>query len=173
MQVRTSHPIVDAILDRYRREVGTALPAYRNHVLRSLNYHQLLLGEPVPGTAALAWAVHDLGIWTAGTWDYLDPSADLVSKHAAEFGIDDIEGTRRMVLDHHRLHATDDRLSETFRLADRIDATRGLLRRPATRADIEAVAAQLPYEGFHTFLIRRGVAYALTHPTRPLPMVRW
>ncbi|WP_019925826.1 hypothetical protein [Nocardia sp. BMG111209] len=173
MQVRTSHPIVDAVLDRYRREIGESLPTYRNHVLRSLNYQQLLLGEPVPDAAALAWAVHDLGIWTAGTWDYLEPSADLVEQHAADFGVDDIEGARRMVLDHHRLRANNDRLSETFRVADRIDASRGLLRRPATRADVEAVVAQLPYRGFHAFLVRRATLYALTHPTHPLPMVRW
>ncbi|MEV6426560.1 hypothetical protein [Nocardia sp. NPDC051463] len=173
MKVRTSHPIVDAVLDRHCRKLGDALPVYRNHVLRSLNYQQLLLGEPVPDTAALAWAAHDLGIWTAGTFDYLKPSADLVTEHAAEFGIDDLDSARRMVLDHHRLRRNDDRLTETFRIADRIDASGGLLRRPVTRADVKAVVAQLPYLGFHQFLARRVITYALTHPTRPLPMVRW
>jgi hypothetical protein len=32
--------------------------------------------------------VHDLGIWTEASFDYLTPSADLASKHAAEFGIE-------------------------------------------------------------------------------------
>ncbi|MGW5106650.1 hypothetical protein [Nocardia sp. NPDC004123] len=173
MQIHTSHPVVDAVLDRYHRELGDELPKYRNHVLRSLNYQQLLLGEPVPDTAALAWAVHDLGIWTAGTWDYLEPSAQLVTQHAAEFGIDDVERTRRMVLDHHRLRGTNDRLSETFRVADRIDASRGLVYHPLTRADVKSVVAQLPYLGFHMFLAHRAATYALAHPIRPLPMVRW
>ncbi|MBB5916390.1 hypothetical protein BJY24_005302 [Nocardia transvalensis] len=173
MQVRTSHPIVDAVLDRYRRELGEAFPVYRNHVLRGLNYHEVLLGEPVPDTAALAWAVHDLGIWTAGTWDYLAPSADLVGKHAEEFGIEDTERARRMVLDHHRLRGIDDRLPETFRIADRVDASHGLLRGPVPRADIETVVAELPYLGFHRFLLRTGTRWALRHPFHPLPMVRW
>ncbi|MFE3260860.1 hypothetical protein ACFXPS_32365 [Nocardia sp. NPDC059091] len=173
MQIRDSHPIVDAVLDRHRREIGDSLPVYRNHVLRCLNYQQLLLGEAVPDSAALAWAVHDLGIWTVGSWDYLDASADLVGRHAAEFGIDDIEAARRMVLEHHRLRGVDDRLAETFRIADRIDVTHGLLHRPVTRAEVKAVVAQLPYVGFHAFLARQAARYALTHPTRPMPMVRW
>ncbi|MFE3023666.1 hypothetical protein [Nocardia tengchongensis] len=173
MQVQTAHPIVDAVLDRYRGELGESLDPYRNHVLRGLNYQRLLLRDAVPDAAALAWAVHDLGVWTAGTWDYLAPSADLVTTHAAEFGIDDIEGTRRLVLDHHRLRRIDDRLGETFRIADRIDASRGLLRSPLGRADVESVVAQLPYVGFHAYLARRVASYALTHPLRPLPMVRW
>ncbi|WP_433561890.1 hypothetical protein ACQP1O_30690 [Nocardia sp. CA-151230] len=173
MQIRDSHPIVDGVLDRHRREIGDALPVYRNHVLRCLNYQQLLLGEAVPDVAALAWAVHDLGIWTAGSWDYLDASADLVAGHAAEFGIDDVETARRMVLEHHRLRSVDDRLTETFRIADRIDLTHGLLRRPVTQAEVRAVVAHLPYAGFHAFLARQAARYALTHPTRPMPMVRW
>ncbi|MFE3195347.1 hypothetical protein ACFXHA_40540 [Nocardia sp. NPDC059240] len=173
MQVQTSHPIVDAVLEQYRGEIGDDLPVYRNHVLRALNYQQLLLGEPVPEVAALAWAVHDLGVWTAGTWDYLEPSADLVAVHAAEFGIEDVDAARRLVLDHHRLRSVGDRLIETFRLADRLDASRGLLRATVTCAEVKAVVAQLPYLGFHAFLARRGTAWAIAHPTRPLPMMRW
>ncbi|MEU6581729.1 hypothetical protein [Nocardia sp. NPDC046763] len=173
MIVETSHPIVDAVLDQHRDAVGTQLPAYRNHVLRSLNYQSLLLGEPVSDAAALAWAIHDLGVWTAETWDYLEPSADLADVHAAEFGITDIDAVRRMVLDHHRLRRNDNRVVETFRIADRIDATRGRLYRPLTRADIDTVVGQLPYLGFHTYLARRALTYAVAHPLRPLPMVRW
>jgi hypothetical protein len=60
-------------------------------IYRGLTYQQLLLGAALPDAAALAWAVHDLGIWTAGSFDYLTPSADLASMHAAEFGVTDIE----------------------------------------------------------------------------------
>ncbi|WP_040837303.1 hypothetical protein [Nocardia brevicatena] len=173
MNIRTSHPIVDAVLERHHGRLGDDLPVYRNHVLRGLNYQQLLLGEPVPDLAALAWAVHDLGIWTAATLDYLVPSADLIAEHAADFGVTDIDRARRMVLEHHRLRSIDDRLTETFRIADRIDASRGLLRRPLRRTQVETVVDRLPYLGFHLFLARRVTGYALGHPVRPLPMIRW
>ncbi len=173
VQMQTSHPIVDAVLEQHRRELGGALPMYRNHVLRCLNYQQLLLGEPVPDAVALAWAVHDLGIWTAGTLDYLEPSANLITTHAAEFALQDTDQAHQMILDHHRLRGIDDRLCETFRIADRIDVSHGLLHRPLTRPDVKSVVAQLPYLAFHPFLARHMTTYALTHPTRPLPMIRW
>jgi hypothetical protein len=75
VEVVTAHPIVDAVLDRHRDALGDDLPTYRNHVYRCINYHQLLLGASIPDFAALAWAAHDLGIWTARTFDYLTPSA--------------------------------------------------------------------------------------------------
>ncbi len=66
-------------------------------------YHQLLLGFSIPDAAALAWATHDLGIWTAGTFDYLTPSADLAAAYADEFGIADVDQLRALVTEHHRL----------------------------------------------------------------------
>lgn len=171
--IETAHPIVDAVLERYRGELGGSYVAYRNHVLRAMNYQGMLLGESVSDAGALAWAIHDLGVWTAGTWDYLEPSAELAEVHAAEFGVTDVEAVRRMVLDHHRVRRVEDKVVETFRIADRIDATRGLWHRPLSRADVDSAVAQLPYAGFHTYLARRGITYAVAHPLRPLPMVRW
>ncbi len=34
----------------------------------------------------MAWAVHDLGIWTANTFDYLEKSADLAWPFAGNRG---------------------------------------------------------------------------------------
>lgn len=82
------------MLERYHHALGGHLHTYRNHVYRGLTYHQLLLGSAVPDSIALAWVVHDLGIWTAGSFDYLAPSVDLASAHADEFGITDIEHVR-------------------------------------------------------------------------------
>jgi hypothetical protein len=136
----TGHPIVDAVLDRYRDELGQQLLAYRNHVYRCITYHQLFIGGTIPDFAALAWATHDLGIWTAGTFDYLGASADLASLHADEFGI---------------------------------DVSRGFIAGRIGRSQVRAVVAQLPYSGFHAFLARGLTGYAVRHPLRPLPMLRW
>jgi hypothetical protein len=173
MTTVTAHPIIDSVLERYRDALGGHLLTYRNHVYRGLTYHQLLLGRAVPDSAVLAWAVHDLGIWTAGTFDYLMPSADLAAKHASEFGITDIEHARTMITDHHKLRPAHDDVTETFRIADRIDVSRGLLRRRVARSDIKAAVAELPYLGFHAFLARGLTQYALRHPRRPLPMLHW
>jgi hypothetical protein len=169
----TMHPIVDAVLDRHRDALGDDLPTYRNHVYRCITYQQLLLGFSIPDVAALAWAVHDLGIWTAGTFDYLAPSADLGVLHADEYGIAETDQLRALVCEHHRLRRVDDRLTETFRQADLVDVSRGLLRRRIRWSAVRAAVEDLPYNGFHAFLARGLTGYAVRHPLRPMPMMRW
>jgi hypothetical protein len=169
----TAHPIVDAVLDRHRDALGGDRSAYGNHVYRCITYHQLLLGFSIPDVAALAWATHDLGIWTAGTLDYLAPSADLAAAYAGEFGIDDIDQLRALVTEHHRLRPVEDRVTETFRQADLIDVSHGVLRHGIGRSTIRAAVDALPYNGFHAFLAKGLTGYAVRHPLRPLPMMRW
>jgi hypothetical protein len=173
VQVVSTHPIVDTVLERYRVALGDDTSSYRNHVYRCMNYHQLLLGAPLPDFAALAWVAHDLGIWTAGTFDYLSPSADLASAHADEFRITETDRLRLLITEHHRLRPSDDRMTETFRQADLIDVSRGFLRSQLSRSTVQAVVAQLPYRGFHAFLAKGLIHYAGRHPLRPLPMLRW
>jgi len=173
MNVVTAHPIVDAVLERHEGALGDDLGAYRNHVYRCLNYHRELSGAVVPDWAALAWAVHDLGIWTAGTFDYLVPSCDLASALADEFGITEVDRARTMIAEHHKLRAVGDPMTETFRIADRIDVSRGLLTGSLRRSFVKGVVSELPYLGFHAFLARGLLGYAATHPLRPLPMLRW
>jgi hypothetical protein len=173
MSAVTTHPVVDAVLQRHRDALGDDLPAYRNHVYRGLTYHRALWGAPLPDWAALAWAVHDLGIWTARTFDYLGPSSDLASSLAAEFGITDVGDARTIIAEHHALRPVGDPMSETFRIADRIDVSRGLLTGPLQRSFVKGVVRELPYLGFHALLVRGLAGYAVTHPRRPLPMLRW
>jgi len=169
----TEHPIVDAVLQRYRDELGQQLLTYRNHVYRCITYHQLLVGAQIPDAAALAWAAHDLGIWTAGTFDYLSASADLAASHADEFGIADVDQVRMLITEHHRLRPSEGRVTDTFRRADLVDVSRGFIAGQIRRSQVQAVVAQLPYSGFHAFLAKGLTGYAVRHPRRPLPMLRW
>ena len=122
----------------------------------------------------MAWATHDLGIWTAGTFDYLTPSADLAAAYADEFGISDLDQLRELVTQHHRLRPlNDDRVTETFRQADLIDVSHGVLRQGIGRSAIRAAVKELPYNGFHAFLAKGLTGYAMRHPLRPLPMMRF
>lgn len=171
--VVTTHPVVDAVIDRHDAELGSDRKTYRHHVLRCVNYHALLTGQPVEDDVALAWAVHDLGIWTADTFDYLDPSADLADGMAADFGIESTARARRLVLDHHKLRSLADPEAEAFRQADLVDVSHGLLRAGIPRSEVRAVVDALPYLGFHGFLARGMTRHAAKHPSRPLPMVRW
>jgi len=174
VDVVTAHPIVDAVLDRHTDALGDGQAAYRNHVYRSITYHQLLLGVSIPDSAALAWATHDLGIWTAGTFDYLGPSADLAESYADEYGITDIDRLRALITEHHRLRPLHgDALTETFRRADLVDVSRGVLARGVGRAAVRAAVKALPYNGFHAFLAKGLSGHVVRHPRRPLPMLKF
>jgi hypothetical protein len=173
MEVVTNHPVVETLLPRYQHELGGQLLTYRNHVYRCINYHNQLIAGPIPDFAVLAWAAHDLGIWTARTFDYLTPSADLAAAHAEEFGIDNVDDVRRLIVEHHRLRPSHDHMAETFRRADRIDVSHGLLSDRIGRPSIRSVVTELPYCGFHAFLAKGLIRYAAGHPLRPFPMLRW
>lgn len=168
-------PVVDEVLNRHAKAFGDSFTDYRNHVYRGMNYQLRLLhlDQPAP-EMALAWATHDIGIWTAGTWDYLAPSEELAVALAPGFGITDTARVRSMIAEHHRLRTADDPWVETFRLGDRVDAFHGLTVGTAiSRDDVAEVVAALPYGGFHRFLLTSAARWTVRHPLRPLPMLRW
>ncbi|MDN5744681.1 MAG: hypothetical protein L0H31_06110 [Nocardioidaceae bacterium] len=171
--VITNHEIVDAVLACHATDLGASATTYRHHVLRSLNYHALLQGHEVSEQAALAWAVHDLGIWTAGTFDYLEPSAALAQRYGAELGVTEVDRSVQMVTEHHKLRSHADLETEAFRKADLVDVSHGLIRFGIPRAEVTDVVRALPYEGFHRFLAKGLTGHAVRHPTKPAPMMRW
>jgi hypothetical protein len=169
-----SHPVIEEVLDAHGAALGPSLIDYRNHVYRGLNYQLRLLGRQEPTDAiALAWAVHDLGIWTAETFDYIEPSVELARRHATGEAAGELHSVVSMVGLHHKIRPVDDRMVETFRRADRIDVLRGRLRGPLSRDVITEVIQSFPYGGFHAFLVRGGLHYWMRHPLHPLPMMRW
>ena len=171
--ILTTHAVVDDVLSTFRDVLGQDADRYRNHVYRGLNYQRTLLQLTViPDDIALAWALHDIGIWTSG-WDYIVPSLHQVDELAPRYRIAHADRVRQMVEWHHKVRPSQDDWVETFRVADRIDVTRGLLRGTLTRSDISQVVHAFPYIGFHALLVRTGAGWAARHPLRPLPMFRW
>jgi hypothetical protein len=172
--ILTKHPVVDGVLDSFGDALGADAGRYRNHVYRGLNYQRKLLGlSAVPDAIALAWAVHDIGVWTT-SWDYIAPSAAQVDVLAPRYGINDVARVRLMVELHHKVRPyRQDDWVETFRVADRIDVSLGLLPGMLTRVEIREVVEAFPYDGFHNLLVRTAAAWTAKHPLRPMPMMRW
>ena len=169
----TTHAVVDSVLDTFRDALGPDAVRYHNHVYRGLNYQRMLLRlNMIPDEIAFAWALHDIGIWTSG-WDYIPSSLHQVDELAPQYSIGDVDRVRQMVELHHKLRPSTDEWVDTFRVADRIDVTRGLLRNALTRSDIRQVVHAFPYDGFHALLVRTAARWTTTHPLRPLPMIRW
>ena len=120
----------------------------------------------------MAWALHDIGLFTAG-WDYIGPSLRHVDELAGEYGLGEVDGVRQMVALHHKLRPCHHPWVETFRVADRVDVSRGWLRGQLTRSDVQQAVQALPYLGFHAVLLRTFMKWVAQHPLRPMPMMRW
>ena len=172
-QLIDAHAVTDDVLARFDTFLGPDAQRYRNHVYRCLNYQRILLQlNVIPDDVALAWALHDIGVWTTG-WDYIEPSLQYVDELASAYGVDNVERARQMVEWHHKLRPCEDRWTETFRVADRIDVSRGLIRSGVPRTDIAQVVQAFPYLGFQALLVRTAASWTLKHPLHPMPMLRW
>src|SRR5262245_24157960 len=177
--LRTSVPIVEEVLDEHASELGRDRIAYRNHVYRVLNLCLAIVGDirVELEKIAIAAVFHDLGIWTAKTFDYIGPSVALAREYLTARGlaawIPEIES---MIADHHKVTpsgANPASLVECFRRADWIDVSRGLRTFGVPRTFIAAVGATWPNAGFHRLLVRLTVDRFWKHPLTPLPMVKW
>jgi hypothetical protein len=74
---------LDRVLETHATELGEDFTAYRNHAYRVANLCVALNpgDSQVIEKIAIAAAFHDLGIWTARTFDYLAPSIELACSH--------------------------------------------------------------------------------------------
>ena len=62
---------------------------------------------------------------------------------------------------------------ETFRRADWIDVSNGMLRFGLPRAVVREVRRTFPDAGFHRRLLQLTLRRFRRHPLSPLPMMRW
>ncbi|RZU47431.1 hypothetical protein EV700_0393 [Fluviicoccus keumensis] len=174
----TFHPRLDTLLEEWHDALGQDFTAYHNHCYRVLNYFAVLSNaddETTLDKAAVALAFHDIGIWSHGTLDYLEPSSLLAEAWLLDHGLDDwVPDITAMISDHHKVTAcADNPIAETFRQADWADVTQGLRRFSLPLGFAVRVMRTFPNAGFHQFLMRQSVQQALKHPLNPLPMFRW
>ena len=172
-------PLVDDILASHRDALGPDLAGYRNHVTRVL--HFLFAIEPQLRDAGdqilIAAAFHDLGIWTARTFDYLAPSSRLALDCLIACGLAPLWPEVDLIIQqHHKLRSYRGPFSpsvESFRRADLVDLSLGLIRFGLTSRFIHSVRDALPNAHFHARLLALTGQQLLRSPLRPLPMIRW
>lgn len=173
----TELPILDEVLHAHAAVLGRDFAGYRNHTYRMTNFCLALLGPDAPREqVVMAAAFHDIGIWTAGTFDYLEPSVAAATQHLMRSGRAAwVPEIATMIREHHKLLAyrgESERIVEPFRRADIVDVSHGLFRFGLERRFLREVFSRWPDEGFHRKLAHLSVGRLLTHPWSPLPMVR-
>lgn len=176
--LRTEIATLDGLLQAHAGELGGDFTAYRNHTYRVVNLCavQSSGGPEQLEKMAIAAAFHDLGIWTDGTFDYLQPSIRLAAAHLDSCGRPEWKAEiTSMILEHHKISAwrgDPHWLVEPFRRADWIDVTRGLRSFGLPRRLLREVFSAWPDAGFHKRLVQLSLARLRSHPRSPLPMFR-
>ncbi len=169
---------LDAVLRTHAAALGRDFTAYRNHTHRVVNFCVVHATPDVDALEkiALAAAFHDLGIWTDGTFDYLQPSIELAIDHLARAGRSAwAPEITAMILEHHKItpYRTNPHwLVDPFRRADWADVSRGLIPFGLPRRVVREAFAIWPSAGFHRRLVQLSLERLRAHPATPLPMLR-
>lgn len=177
-----SHPLIDTVLAQHAVELAGDREGYRNHIYRVLNFYLRLSGlqpQEVPLAVAIAAAFHDIAMWTEGTFDYLEPSAEAAAAYVLEHGLAaiDIEHVRELIVQHHKLSKYGapqpwQASVEAWRQADLVDVSFGLARAGLPWEFVRHVQKTLPDRGFHLKLLKLTARELVRRPWRPLPMMR-
>lgn len=170
-------PLVEEILGEHAADLGRDFLGYRNHVYRMINFCfvQHAFDEEERQKVIIAGCFHDIGIWTAGTFDYIPPSIDAASLYLEKTGREGwTTHITTMIAEHHKLRSFEgDRLTEIFRRGDLVDFSLGLVRCGISRTYVRDVRIEFPNAGFHCGLVRQAARWFARHPLNPVPVLKW
>ena len=170
MKIETTIPLINEIL-------VNADPGYRNHVYRMVNFcfAQGRFDAEQKEKIIIAGCFHDLGIWSADTWDYLPPSIELANDYLSRTDCEDWQSEVSTMIDqHHRIRSCEPgSLVDVFRRGDLVDFSLGLFKCGIPRDFIHQVKNAFPNAGFHRQLVSHACRWTLRHPLNPVPVLRW
>ena len=174
-QLSLPNRIIEETLCKFKSVIGDDYDRYRNHVYRV--FANCLLIDKDEGNRekyAIAAVFHDIGIWTDHTIDYLKPSITQATVYLSETNKEEWIGEISLMIHwHHKISPYSARYSqlvETFRKADWIDVSLGVLTFGYDRKEIMRYRYEFPDLGFHLFLIKKTTKNFFRHPLNPLPM---
>ena len=169
--------LIDDILGSRKDIIGPDYAGYRNHVCRMVRFCLVQgdLSEEERQKVIIAGCFHDIGIWTAGTFDYLPPSIVEANEYLERNGLEEWTPEISLMIDqHHKLHEYQtDPLTEVFRKGDLVDFSLGIVKCGVSVDYIRQVKAEFPNAGFHKFLVRLAGRWFCRHPLNPVPVLKW
>jgi hypothetical protein len=172
-----STELITEILSSYKNELGANFEKYHNHACRVFLYAAKLsnANEDEQKQLAIAAAFHDIGIWSANTMDYLDPSIKLAAAYLTEHKLEHwTESVSQIIDNHHKLTPfKGNSLAESFRKADLIDLTFGMIKFGLSSSQISEYNNQYPAKGFQPYIFKEVFKNIIKHPLNPLPIMKW
>jgi len=146
--------LIDDILKQHRSELNVDYDKYRHHVYRVFNFTLLLheATEKETDALAVAAAYHDIGIWTAGTFDYLEPSLALAKEYIkAKQPKVSAKAVEQIIMNHHKITSYKD----------------------ISHRDILELYQTFPESNFHLFILKEVAVNTFKNPFNPLPIYKW
>ena len=171
--------LLDEMFETSARVFGEDLVPYRNHVYRVFNLSRAFVSDPEASSnekLAIAAYFHDVGIWTDDTFDYVAPSVARALAWLAQNGRGEWSAeVSAMITEHHKVtsYRGGSTLVEAFRRADWVDVSLGLRSFGVDRGYLKKVKRMFPNAGFHLRLLRLGWRRLRSHPSSPLPMMKF
>ena len=170
--------MLEEILNERKAEIGDRFAGYKNHVYRMVNFCFALhpgFSEEEREKIVIAGCFHDIGIWTARTFDYLPPSVKAAREYLPDNRLEKYDADVALMIDqHHKLSRfSGDRLTEVFRQGDLVDFSLGFFKCGLPKNYVKAVKNQFPNHGFHKFLVRLAGGWICRHPLNPLPVAKF
>ena len=166
--------MIESILREYRSTLKGAYDGYMNHALRVNAITQHLCKGANKAEIEIASAFHDLGVWIYDTMDYLDPSVTCALNYVEKEGIKvDKNLIADLIFYHHQLRPyKKNETVESFRKADLIDLSNGLVKCGFPKEAYQKLIVSYPRHGFTKYIAKKALMHAVTHPMHPLPMIR-
>ena len=177
MKIEERIPLLEEILGERKTAIGDEFAGYKNHVYRMVNFCFALRSDfsaEDREKIIIAGCFHDIGIWTARTFDYLPPSNVAAREYLTANNLERYAPDVALMIDqHHKLREyAGDPLTEVFRKGDLIDFSLGLFKCGLPESYVKAVKKQFPNNGFHKYLVKLAGGWICRHPLNPLPVAR-
>jgi hypothetical protein len=173
----TAHPIIDEVLEANRQAIGPLFPVWPTHSYRMLNICVNACPQEPVDKFAVAIAFHDLPAAIDGDLRYLDRAAALARTWLTEHRLSEwAPEVSAMIENHHKIrpytgpHAA---TVDAFRRADWIDVALGHWCAGQDKNLVARINRELPLHEGRRALTHIVLPYALRHPLKPLPMLRW
>ena len=173
------HHHIEEIISQYLDLMGKEYEAYKNHVHRVSRLTLSIKKEQHQDDAlkiAIAGVHHDIGIWTANTFDYLAPSIVVANRYLQENELTHWSEEIGLIIDmHHRRSAYSGNYADNvdaFRRADIADVTKGKRGGEVDGGILKMNYEQFPMLGFRMLILKRFFKNLLINPLNPLPMMK-
>lgn len=159
----------------HKEALGADFEPYLNHCLRVYFYTRTLLLQKENRKLAIAIAFHDLDIWSGKSMAYLDGSSEMAVDYLQKNELSYLPDEMRFIIsNHHKLTKIKGNIeAEALRKADLIDLTAGFIHFNLPLQLVAHIEVDYPRLGFTGLMTRKLLKYAIGHPMKPFPMLKW